>query len=132
MTRYIYKAIDANGSFVSGELKAEGLDELEKKLAELHYVPLETKRARDFTLSTPFATNGVPKREITQFLKELALVLSAGIPLGEALVILAAEQRTVLARTIRSLNSKIMEGISFADALADIPDYFDAELIAIV
>jgi general secretion pathway protein F len=66
------------------------------------------------------------------FLRELALVLRAGLTLDDALLLLAGEERRGLAVVSRDLRAAISGGQSFADALRRHPKMFGPDLIAMV
>ena len=74
----------------------------------------------------------VGQREITVYLRELSLVLRAGLTLDDALLLLAGEERRGLAVVSRDLRAAISGGQSFADALKRHPKLFGADLIAMV
>ena len=89
MTDYLYKALDAQGQFVSGRLQAASTSAAVQQLVELGYVPLDTKpRITERRWSSLLPQPGVPKREITILFQDLALLLRSGLPLDEGLRLL--------------------------------------------
>lgn len=133
MPTFTYKALDTDGRFVAGELSAADARELVSQLAKLGYIPLETKAGHK-EVATERAFLGfrrsVGSREVTVFLRELALVLRAGLPLDEALLLLAGEEGPGLAAVARDLRSAITAGASFSDALRRHPSLFGPDLVA--
>jgi general secretion pathway protein F len=130
-----YKALDAQGRFVVGELEATDMRDASARLQQLGYVPLETNaggeaaaaKASRFTL-----TRSVSQRELTVFIRELALVLRAGLPLDEALHLLSDEERPRLSIVAERLRSAITGGAGFAEAMQKQPKIFKQDLIATV
>jgi general secretion pathway protein F len=135
MPTFTYRAMDANSRFITGEIEAADLREVARELEKLGYVALDTVAgksgseapARFFTLRRP-----VGRRDITVFLRELALVLRAGLTLDEALLLLAGEESVGLASIMRDLRTAITAGASFAEALERHPRLFGADLAAMV
>jgi len=133
MPTFAYKAIDGQGRFLAGEIEATDIRDVPRQLAKLGYVPLETTAGRKniagekrfFGFRRP-----VGQREVTVFLRELALVLRAGLPVDEALLLLAGEEGPGLAAVARDLRTAITAGASFSDALQRHPNLFGPDLIA--
>jgi len=134
VTDYLYKALDAQGQFVSGRLQAVSSSAAAQQLIELGYVPLDTKpstteRRRRASF---LPQSRVPKREITVLFQDLALLLRSGLPLDEGLRLLISDASGLTGRLISQLRSSIASGMSFADALRAHPDTNLPEVIAIV
>lgn len=129
-----YKALDVQGRFVIGELDAADQRDAAYRLEQLGYVPLETKTeaAAQKSGGTFTLTRSVSQREVTVFIRELALVLHAGLPLDEALQLLAGEERPRISAVARRLRSAITSGAGFAEAMAKQPKVFRNDLIAMV
>jgi len=133
MPTFSYKAIDADGRFVAGEVVAADPRDVDRQLAKLGYVPLEATAGRQ-ALKTEkgFFRRSVGRREITAFLRELALILRAGLTVDDALLLLAGEEGRGLAAVARDLRSAISAGASFGDALQRHPTLFGPDLVAMV
>jgi len=124
MPAFRYKALDGEGRFVTGEIQAESTAAVEARLGELGYLPLETVARR-----APNAQVGwrrlmpqprLAARDVTVVIRDLALLLRAGLPLDEALRLLGDVRRA------------IESGTGFADALAAHPEAFSGEVVAMV
>jgi general secretion pathway protein F len=135
-----YKALDGQGRFVVGELEALDLRDASMRLEQLGYVALEThagnssdqsSQGKSANFSFSFSRT-VSQRELTVFIRELALVLRAGLPLDEALHLLAGEERPKLSIVARRLRSAITGGAGFAEAMLKQPKVFKQDLIATV
>ncbi len=133
MPTFAYKALDAQGRFLTGEIDAADIREVPRQLAKLGYVPLETTAGRKaLSTETKFLwfRRTVGQREVTVFLRELALILRAGLPVDEALLLLAGEEGPGLAAVARDLRAAITAGASFSDALQRHPNLFGPDLVA--
>jgi general secretion pathway protein F len=133
MPMFSYKALDAEGGFVVGEIEAPDKRDVARRLERLGYVALDTGIAKPETGQRLFSfQRSVGQREITVFLRELSLVLRAGLTLDDALLLLAGEERRGLAVVCRDLRAAISGGQSFGDALRRHPKMFGPDLIAMV
>ncbi len=134
MPTFNYKALDSEGAFVVGEIEAPDKREVTRRLERLGYVMLDTAAAKQAETTPKFFTfqRAVSQRDVTVFLRELSLVLRAGLTLDDALLLLAGEEKRGLAVVSRDLRAAISGGQSFADALKRHPRMFGADLIAMV
>jgi general secretion pathway protein F len=134
MPTFSYKALDSEGSFVVGEIEAPDRRDVARRLERLGYVALDTGAAAQPEANQRFFSfdRTVSQREITVYLRELSLVLRAGLTLDDALLLLAGEERRGLAVVSRDLRAAISGGQSFADALKRHPKLFGPDLIAMV
>lgn len=135
--RFTYKAMDSQSRFVTGEMDAADAREVSNELGKLGYVMLDAiagtradalkSDSRFFTLRRPAG-----RRDITVFLRELSLVLKAGLTLDDALLLLVGEERAGLAAIIRDLRVAITSGASFGEALERHPRLFGPDLVTMV
>ena len=136
MPTFTYKAMDAHDRFVSGEIEAASASEVARELKKLGYNMLDAAAAsRDEAgKSSLFSLfrRPVGRREITVFLRELSLVLRAGLQLDDALLLLAGEEKAGLAAIVRDLRVTIGHGASFGEALERYPRLFGPDLVAMV
>ena len=135
MPAFTYKALDHDGRFVSGELEADGPAEIKRKLEQMGYVALETQlRKRVPGTEQKFWSfrRTLGQRELTILLRELALVLRAGLPLIDAIELLAGEQGGAQASVMKDIGRAIGSGASFHEALSRHPQLFGGELVAVV
>ena len=134
MAAFVYKALDARGEFVSGELQAPSMTAAIQQLTELGYVPLSTAPQRSESGGgwTLLPKPAVSQREVTVLLQDLALLLRSGLPLDEGLLLLTENAGGAMMRLINQLRSAIGSGANFAEALGSHPATALPELIAMV
>jgi len=136
MPTFSYKAMDAHDRFVSGEIEAASAAEVARELKKLGYNMLDaaaTSRGGSGKSSLlSLFRPPVGRREITVFLRELSLVLRAGLQLDDALLLLAGEEKAGLAAIVRDLRVTIGQGASFGEALERYPRLFGPDLVAMV
>ncbi len=134
MMTFSYRATTAEGRVVEGVLEAEGEAAVVANLRQQGYIPLEvvagrtSRRAkRRFSLTLPQLSWGkrVRGRDLMLFTRELATLLHAGMPLDrslQSLAVLGENER--LRAVVSDVLSRVQEGKSLSDALADHGDVF--------
>jgi general secretion pathway protein F len=135
MPTFTYKAMDPQFRFITGEIEAADTREVGRELGKLGYTVLDTKSGKSGTkASNSFWSfrRPVGRKEITVFLRELSLVLRAGLTLDDALLLLAGEEGAGLASIVRDLRAAITAGASLGDALQRYPRLFGPDLVAMV
>lgn len=134
MPTFSYKALDSAGHFVTGEVEAADPRDVSRRLEKLGFVPLDTAAGKRAVGEQTFFSfrRSVGRREVTVFLRELSLVLRAGLTLDDSLLLLAGEEGPGIAAIARDLRAAISGGLSFGDALQRHPRLFGPDLIAMV
>lgn len=128
MGAFEYTALDNGGKERKGILEGDTPRHIRQLLREKQLLPItvsevaqkEAKRQRSFTL-----TRGVSTGDLSLFTRQLATLVRAGLPLEESL--LAVSQQTEKPRIqsiVLGVRSRVMEGHTLADGLADFPRIF--------
>jgi general secretion pathway protein F len=128
MGAFEYTALDAGGREQKGVIEGDTPKQVRQLLRERSLLPVsvtevaqrEAKRQRSFSL-----TRGVSASDLALITRQLATLVRAGLPLEEAL--LAVSQQTEKPRVqsiVLGVRSKVMEGHTLADGLADFPKVF--------
>src|SRR5688572_8830671 len=128
MGAFEYTALDAGGRERKGILEGDGARQVRQLLRERQLLPVsvtevaqkEARRQRSFSLM-----RRVSPGDLALFTRQLATLVRAGLPLEESL--LAVSQQTEKPRVqsiILGVRSRVMEGHTLADGLADFPQVF--------
>jgi general secretion pathway protein F len=128
MGAFEYVALDSAGREQKGVIEGDTPKQVRQLLRERSLMPVsvgevaqrEAKRQRKFSL-----TSGVSAADISLITRQLATLVRAGLPLEEAL--LAVSQQTEKPRVqsiVLGVRSKVMEGHTLADGLAEFPRVF--------
>lgn len=115
MARFVYHYIDAGGRRRWSWQKAGNAAACSAQLAEGGIYPIFM-----LCLQWPsiFAPRGLPSRQLALFFRQLAMALSSGVPLLEALHHMAREQSSERQRAfIVRLETQVLSGKSFSKAL---------------
>jgi general secretion pathway protein F len=130
MPVYEYKGVTARGKKVSGVQDGESLKSIKAKLKKEGIIVLEiqegssTRSAWRGAVSFTFGSR-VKLIDLANATRQLATLLSSGLPLMEALSVLVEQEETAaLKGAISSVRDAVREGASFADALKENPKVF--------
>jgi general secretion pathway protein F len=129
MPVYEYKGVSAGGRSVSGVLDGESLKTVRAKLKRDGVVVLEIHeggalravRAREISIRAGRVKTG----DLANATRQLATLVSSGLPLMEALnVLVEQEEGSALKASLSSVRDSVREGSSLADALKRSPKIF--------
>jgi general secretion pathway protein F len=134
MPQFRYSAVTPSGELVVGEVDAPSREEVIRRIEYLGQLPIEAEVATATMLGRAGLRGaGTPKpRDITVFLRQVALLIGAGLTLENALQTLADDQNKALANFAATLRSVISAGESFAEALARHPRAIEPAYVAMV
>ena len=132
MPHFRYRAVTPAGELVVGEVEAPTREEVIRRIEYLGHLTIEV--AATGMLSRRGAPSGkTPRpRELTIFLRQLALLVGAGLTLEVALQTLGEDAGKALAWFAGAIRSSIAAGDSFADALERHPTIIEPTHIAMV
>lgn len=137
MPVYEYKGVTVQGKKVSGVQDGDGLKSVRAKLKKDGIVVLEIQeggalragRSREIT----FRRGKVRLGDLANSTRQLATLLSAGLPLMEALSVLVEQEETpALKSALSAVRDSVREGASLADALKANPKAFSSLYVNMV
>jgi type IV pilus assembly protein PilC len=121
---YKYSALDANGKKVSGVESAASSGAVHMALLERGLQPLEVS-TRQSVLKFEITKKKVPRADVMNFTRQLAVFMKAGIPIMEALEVIVEETQNKLLRgVLREIIESLRAGDTFATAAAAHPEAF--------
>ena len=125
MPAFAYQALDASGKTQRGVLQGDTARAVRQSLRERGLNPLDVTPVDEKQQSSPLGRRGLSAAQLSLFTRQLATLLSAGLPIDEALAALAEQGEDERARSLTAaLRSRVMEGASLAGAFADYPESF--------
>jgi len=136
MPNFTYKAKDAKGEAIHGSMEAESQAIVINRLQSMGYFPLlvhaEVTGKRISTLSK-FLRGRVRNSDISAFNRQLADLISAGIPLVKALAIIVNQTPSEnLREIISTVSGDVQGGDTLASALSKHPAVFSKLYCAMV
>ena len=144
MPTFSYKALSANGTMTEGRLDAPGRPDALRQMETLGLRPInlsETAAAKNGAatpepagnISFKIGSKKVSSKDLENFTRLLSSLLSAGVPLSRALVILHKESgKPVVSAQWKQIHDRVVDGMSLADAMAQSPETFPRVYVAMV
>lgn len=142
MAAYDYVALNQKGRRLTGVVQADSEYQARNLLREQSLLPVEVQSnitssdqkgpgQRLTTYLNPSA--GMSNIQLVAFSRHLAILISSGIPVADALEAVAAQQtRPRSRRVILEIRSSILEGYSLSDSFAAYPGVFSPLFITMV
>ncbi|MBS3050494.1 type II secretion system inner membrane protein GspF [Enterobacter mori] len=136
MKYWRYQALDPQKKLCRGKIQAENERSARMQLQQQQLIPVQLCETRAWMNELPswlHQRNGLTSKERVLFIRQLATLISAALPLEEALKTLIEQCEKPAQRELLSkLHHHILEGMAFSDALAGYPRFFQPLLRATV
>ncbi len=129
MPAFAYTAIAADGSLREGAIEADDAIAAQRALDAQGLVPTRVAPA----VGGGLFGSRVPAAQVLAFARSLGGLIAAGVPLARALAVIEREANHAGAKAAWStINAKVRDGSSLADAMAAQPGLFPPVFIAMV
>lgn len=138
MPTYNYKAIDQKGKEKNSTIEASSEEEANSKVSGLGLIPTRVElagsprksaqgsRAGSGAKAGRSNIGGVKTAELTVFVRQLATLLQAGLPLLRSLEVLQRQEKNKnFKMVIANLSDNVRTGNTLSDGLAQYPKVFD-------
>ncbi|MBI2093742.1 MAG: type II secretion system F family protein [Candidatus Omnitrophica bacterium] len=128
MPRYAYRAKDEDFNVVEGTMEAESDVAVISRLGREGMFPISIMEVGTQSgKPRPVRTGRVSTRALAYFTRQLADLLAGGLPLLNALSLLARQtESAALSRVADSLANSVRDGRSLSESLVDFPTVFPA------
>lgn len=120
MPVFVYTVLDPTGATKKGQLEAETLEEAERSLEASGFIVLKLKKAGLLASSykDKLALFKVSRPEIIETIRNLSTILSAGIPLLEAIEdALVTTTNREIKSSLEEIKKNLIQGSTFSEAL---------------
>lgn len=130
MPAFEYKALNTQGKQMKGVVEADTARHArgllrEQKLMPLEIEPVVEKEARSKSAGFSFR-RGVSVAELALITRQIATLVAAGLPVEEALKAVGQQcEKDRMASMVMAVRSRVVEGYSLADSMAEFPHVFD-------
>jgi len=127
MSAFEYTALDVSGHKLKGVLEGDAPRQIRQQLRDRGLTPLSVDEVRQRTKQDGKKQfrRGISSTELAVFTRQLATLVASGLPLEETLEAVGKQtENPRMQSTIVAVRSRIKEGHSLADALADFPNIF--------
>lgn len=127
MGAFEYTALDARGREKTGVMEGDAARQIRQQLREQGLTPLavEEVQKREAKSRQTFFKRKISSTELSLITRQWATLVRSGLPVEEALRTVGQQaEKARLKSMIMAVRSKVMEGHSLANALADFPYVF--------
>ncbi|MDF0534575.1 type II secretion system inner membrane protein GspF [Shewanella yunxiaonensis] len=131
MAAFDYKALNSAGKQVKGVIEADTPRHARSQLREQKLMPLELTQVTEKESKVASAgwlsrRQRISVAELALITRQLATLIAAGLPVEEALKAVAQQcEKDRLSSMIMAVRSRVVEGYSLADSMAEFPHVFD-------
>lgn len=131
MAAFEYKALNQAGKQVKGVIEADTARQArsqlrEQKLMPLDIAPVTEKEAKASSGSWLNRRKKISVAELALITRQIATLVAAGLPVEEALKAVGQQcEKDRLASMVMAVRSRVVEGYSLADSMAEFPHVFD-------
>ncbi|WP_026595814.1 type II secretion system F family protein [Methyloferula stellata] len=135
MPQFRFRAMARSGEIVAGEVDAPTREEVVSRVEYLGHMLIDAELAPKggfLTKETSSRDKRPRSRDVTLFLRQLSLLIAAGLTLEASLQTLAEDSNKSLVWFANNLRSTITAGDSFAEALDRHPTLIEPAYIAMV
>ncbi len=135
MPHYTYKVRDLTGRLMSGTIEAENVRQVVERLRDrnCYVIDIKRKAVRNWEFSIKLPTRKIGSSVLAVFSRQLATMITAGVPLLNALEICTQQlDNGRLGDTLSSVAAELEGGSSFADALRKHHKIFPALFINLI
>lgn len=132
--RFRYRARDEKGTMAKGELDASTKNAVVEILRRQKLYPISIDLVRSsMPLSNMMSMFGkVSDREVSVFTRQLATMITAGLPITDALNLLKLQAEPKFSVIVANILDDVQGGVSLSDSLARYPNVFSKVYISLV
>ena len=126
MPAFAYQALESIGKTQRGVLQGDNARAVRAVLRDRGLNPLAVEEvAENRKGGLPFTRRGLSGTQLAMLTRQLSTLVGAGLPIDECLAALSEQDDNVRLHGLTvALRSRVMEGASLAQAMADFPDSF--------
>jgi len=130
---YKWVAKTRSGEEKAGEMEAADADAVNVRLRQMGMSPVQVKKKpAEINIKIP-GMGGPKKKDLVIFTRQFSTMIDAGLPIVQALDILATQMENPEFRTIlKAVKDKVETGSTFADALSEHSKVFDTLYVQLV
>ena len=131
MAAFEYKALNKKGKNQKGVIEGDNARQVRARLKEQGLIPVEVtetrQKAKKQSEQAAFTfKRGISTPDLALITRQLATLVQSGMPLEECLKAVSEQSEKPRIRTmLLAVRSKVTEGYTLSDSLADFPHIFD-------
>lgn len=135
MAAFEYKALTKQGKQTKGVLEADSSRQIRQQLRDKGLMPLEVNQVA--SASSKKTTRGLRHKisagDLALITRQLATLVQSSLPIEESLQAVAEQcEEAKIKAIVMAVRSRVVEGYSLADSMAEYPDIFEKLYTAMV
>ena len=141
MGAFRYQALNTNGKMIKGTVEGDTERQVRAQLRQQQLKPVsvdkvsagKSSRSSAGEPSSKTFSTRIGVKDLSLFTRQLASLVQSGMPLADSLQAVAKQSRKdVIKNVVLQVRSRVLEGLSLAQALGDYPRIFDSMYCAMV
>lgn len=132
MNRYRYRAKSPKGETVVGEVEASNPEHASKLVRQKGLVVVSITSNSFLNNFAKSFSGRIGYTDLTNFTRQLATMINAGLPITEALLILRSQSKVAMQRVVAQILADVEEGQSLSSAMSKYPWIFSKTYIALI
>lgn len=135
MAAFEYKALDRQGNQQKGVLEADSPRQIRQQLRLKGLMPTDVKAVATATSKHggPGTRHKISAAELALITRQLATLVQSSLPIEESLQAVAEQcERPKIKSVVLAVRSRVVEGYSLADSMAEFPQIFEKLYTAMV
>lgn len=137
MAAFAYKAIDRSGKNKTGVLEGDNARQIRQQLRDQHLIPVDVtqvaEKERQSQQGFSLFKAKISAADLALLTRQLATLVEAALTIEEALFAVAEQcEKPRHKNMMMAVRSKVVEGHTLADAMAEFPHVFDQLFRAMV
>lgn len=131
MAAFEYKALDVKGKNKKGVMEGDNAKQVRTRLKEQGLIPVEVTETRSKAQNSGQSQGlsfkrGISTPDLALITRQLSTLVQSGMPLEECLRAVSEQsEKPRIRNMLMAVRSKVTEGYTLADSLADYPHIFD-------
>lgn len=130
MAAYAYQAMDKSGKNKNGVIEGDNPRQVRQQLREKGLIPMQVdqvaEKERQSQASFSLFKNTISAADLSLLTRQLSTLVEASLPIEEALLAVAEQcEKPRQKNMMMAVRSKVVEGHTLADAMAEFPHVFD-------
>ncbi len=135
MAAFEYKALNKQGKQLKGVLEADSSRQIRQQLRDKGLMPLEVNQVASVATKkkTSLFAKKISAGDLALVTRQLATLVQSSLPIEESLQAVAEQCEEAKVKSIvMAVRSRVVEGYSLADSMAEYPDVFEKLYTAMV
>ncbi len=130
MAAYAYQAMDKNGKTKSGVVEGDNPRQVRQQLRDKALIPMQVQQVaekeRQSQSSFSLFKHTISAADLSLLTRQLSTLVESALPIEEALLAVAEQcEKPRQKNMMMAVRSKVVEGHTLADAMAEFPHVFD-------